>query len=93
MSAGAPEAAETAEALLLFAARFARERLAPAAPGWSMGSEPDPALFEEAGREGLLGVEIPREMGGLGLSFGVKAALTEQLARVDFGFAMSVINT
>ncbi|TYO90918.1 acyl-CoA dehydrogenase family protein [Oceanicella actignis] len=81
------------EALLTRAARLADERLAPAAPGWSMGAEPDPALFAEAGRAGLFGVEIPRAEGGLGLSFKVKAALAERLARVDFGFAMSVINT
>ena len=47
----------------------------------------------EAAREGLTGIQVPVGSGGLGYSFSCKSQCCEILARADFGFAMSVVNT
>lgn len=72
---------------------FARTHVLPAAAAWSMGASPDPAVFAEAGRLGLLGIEVPKESGGGGLDFAVRAQVCEVLAAADFGLAMSLVNT
>lgn len=78
---------------LAAAQAFAREDVAPVAAGWSMGAAPDPALMERAGALGLLAVEVPAEAGGLGLGFAVKARTAQAIAALDFGIAMSIVNT
>lgn len=72
---------------------WARTELAPAAAQWSLGMEPNMALWQSAAELGLYGLEVPTALGGLGMGFAAKAAICETLAGVDFGFAMSTINT
>lgn len=79
--------------LLARAAAFAATRVAPAAAGWSMGASPDGAIRAEAGRLGLLGIEVPVAQGGAGLGFALRARVCEILAAADFGMAMSLVNT
>lgn len=74
-------------------ARFADTEVAPAAAGWSMGQSPDPALALDAGQLGLLGAEVPVSHGGRGLDFATRTHAYARLAAVDFGYAMSLINT
>ncbi|GAB5512169.1 MAG: acyl-CoA dehydrogenase family protein [Hyphomicrobiales bacterium] len=74
-------------------AQFATGPVADAAPGWSLGDDPDPALTRVAGSIGLTGITTPVEHGGLGLRFDTLVAACEALAAVDFGFAMSLVNT
>lgn len=73
--------------------RFADEVVAPGAVVWDrerrMGSE----AMTEAAAIGLTRIQIPREMGGLGLPFSTKAKVAEILGGADYGFAMSVLNT
>ena len=83
----------TAEALLARVEAFARDEVAPRAPGWSLGAAPEPATFAAAAALGLTAIEVPRAEGGLGLGFSVKARAAEILAAEDFGFAMAVVNT
>ncbi len=78
---------------LATARTFAREDVAPLAAGWSMGATPDPALLQQAGALGLLAVEVPAKADGLGLGFGAKARVAQAIAAVDFGIAMSLVNT
>jgi alkylation response protein AidB-like acyl-CoA dehydrogenase len=73
--------------------RFATAHLAHAAAGWGHGAGPDPTLFRAAAELGLFGIELPNEAGGLGFDFAHKAAVCATLAAVDFGFAMSIVNT
>jgi len=80
-------------ALLDAVAAFARERVAPGAAAWSMGAEPDQALFEAAGALGLTRLCAPVAAGGGGHGFAVKAKACALLAAADFGFAMGVVNT
>lgn len=72
---------------------FARTTVQPAAADWSLGRDPDPAIFRQAAGRGLYGLEVPVADGGQGFGFKVKARACEILAAVDFGFAMSVVNT
>jgi len=72
---------------------FAERRVRPAAAAWSLGEGPTRDLFDEAGRLGLFGVEVPTAFGGGGFGFVAKAHASDVLAAADFGFAMSVVNT
>ncbi|HSG56341.1 MAG TPA: acyl-CoA dehydrogenase family protein [Paracoccaceae bacterium] len=73
--------------------RFARTQLAPVVAGWHQGAVPDPALLRAAAELGLFGIELPKDAGGLGFDFAQKTAVCAALAAVDFGFAMSIVNT
>ena len=72
---------------------FVNEQVAPAAANWSMGAEPDPQLFSKAGTLNLMGIEVPADLGGLGLGFAVKARVCEIIAEADFGIAMALVNS
>ena len=50
-------------------------------------------LLSDAAKVGLLRLEVPVELGGLGASFICKVELAKMLASADFGVAMSLINT
>lgn len=41
----------------------------------------------------VMGMGIPVDQGGLGCSFQFQSALAEALARIDFGFALAVVNS
>lgn len=72
---------------------FAATELAVKAVGWAQEGALDPALFRIAADLGLFGIELPVEAGGLGYDFAHKSAICAELAAVDFGFAMAVVNT
>ncbi|MFK7838026.1 MAG: acyl-CoA dehydrogenase family protein [Sulfitobacter sp.] len=72
---------------------FAEKTILPAASNWSMGAIPDDTIYEMAGRIGILGMQVPRAFGGLGLNFTTRTAACRILAGADFGFAMSLVNT
>lgn len=72
---------------------FAEKTILPAASDWSMGATPDGTIYEKAGQIGLLGMQVPQSFGGLGLDFTTRTAACNILAGVDFGFAMSLVNT
>jgi len=83
-----------AELTLLERAReFARDVVAPAAAGWDRDRAFARDALVEAAKIGLTGLQVPKDMGGLGLSFSCKAQLADVLASADFGFAMAVLNT
>jgi alkylation response protein AidB-like acyl-CoA dehydrogenase len=42
---------------------------------------------------GLTGIEVPKELGGLGARFSVKVRIAEVLSEADMAFAFSLINT
>ena len=69
------------------ARRFAREKLKPryqareAEPGF------DRALMKEIGALGLIGVDLPEEYGGLGLSGVTSGVITEEMAYGDFNIS------
>jgi len=69
------------------ARRFAREKLKPryqareAEPGF------DRTLMKEIGALGLIGVDLPEEYGGLGLSGVTSGVITEEMAYGDFNIS------
>jgi cyclohexanecarboxyl-CoA dehydrogenase len=69
------------------ARRFAREKLKPryqsreAEPGF------DRSLMKEIGALGLIGVDLPEEYGGLGLSGVTSGVITEEMAYGDFNIS------
>lgn len=72
---------------------FAETQIMPAAADWSVGAIPDGAIHERAGQIGILGMQVPQALGGLGLDFTTRAAACSILAGAEFGFAMSLVNT
>jgi alkylation response protein AidB-like acyl-CoA dehydrogenase len=61
-------------------------------PGVATRTDSREAL-RAAAAAGLLGLEVPPDQGGRGLSFACKWRVAEVLAAADFGLAMSLINT
>ncbi|MGR3455907.1 acyl-CoA dehydrogenase family protein [Pseudooceanicola sp.] len=82
-----------AEQLLRAAQDFADRVVAPRAEAWDRTDTFDIDTLREAAGFGWLGLQVPRDRGGLGLPFSVKSRLAEVLAGADFGFALSLINT
>lgn len=72
---------------------FARDQVAQNAAAWGRGVSPDPGIALHAAKIGLTRIEVPVEAGGLGLGFRAKAEACAIIAAVDFGVAMSLVNT
>ena len=72
---------------------FAQNHVRPLVHAWDDGSADARDALLQAGRAGLLGLEVPVEFGGQGLSFACKWRVAELLAAADFGLAMALINT
>lgn len=73
--------------------RFAAAQVAPHAARWEAEGRSAIDAIRAACAEGLAGIDVPAEHGGLGLGFATKCAAAERLARVDFGFALALLNT
>jgi alkylation response protein AidB-like acyl-CoA dehydrogenase len=57
------------------------------------GETPAKELFKGAFEMGLHMVEIPEEYGGAGLDFETTAMIFEELAKVDAGYAITLVST
>ena len=66
------------------ARRFARERLLPDYQKREKLGTLDRALISEMGRLGLLGVDLPEDLGGLGVDAVTTGLIAEELAYGDF---------
>ena len=71
-------------------ADFARERIAPHVRAWDEAAHFPRDVFAELGSLGLLGVLVPEEYGGAGLSYRHYVAIIEELGAVEGGVALSV---
>lgn len=72
---------------------FVHAQVVPYVARGDHGLESSRRLHQAAGQAGLLGLQVPRAHGGLEVSFRCKAQVADALAAVDFGVAMSLINT
>jgi len=72
------------------ARKFARKELAPVADRMDREDYFPRDLFRRLGELGFLGVTVPEESGGLGLSYLTQALILEEIARVSPAFALSV---
>ncbi len=80
-------------ALVAKARAFTDEVLVPAAEACERERRADLDALRLAADAGFTGVQVPQELGGLGLSFACKSELAEQFARACFGFSMAILNT
>jgi cyclohexanecarboxyl-CoA dehydrogenase len=75
---------EDQRALQETARRFARERLLPDYQKREKVGVLDRGLVKEMGKLGLLGVDLPEELGGLGVDAVTTGLIAEELAYGDF---------
>ena len=75
------------------ARRFARERLLPGYQQREKSGVLDRELLLEMGRLGLMGVELPEHLGGLGLDAVTAGLIAEELAYGDFNVSMIPVGT
>jgi alkylation response protein AidB-like acyl-CoA dehydrogenase len=80
-------------ALVERARRFGRDYVAPRAAAWERARAMPEDALNEAARQGLTAIEVPREQGGQGAGFIAKTLIAEELARFCMAFAFSLINT
>lgn len=69
---------------------FARERVIPAAAGWSEAGAFPSAIVPELARLGLLGLAVPAELGGAGLDALTIALVMEELGAADGSLALTI---
>lgn len=74
------------------AQQFAVEVIAPQSAVWERTAQYPIVETRAACEIGLAAIEVPKELGGLGMSFAAKLRVCEELAAVDFGFAFSLVN-
>jgi isovaleryl-CoA dehydrogenase len=72
------------------ARRFVRREVAPIAEKMDREDYFPKEVFRHLGEEGFLGISIPEEYGGLGLSYRVQALVLEEIARASPALALSV---
>ncbi|RYH09163.1 acyl-CoA dehydrogenase [Tropicimonas sp. IMCC6043] len=75
------------ERLLAEAARaFCSDLLAPRVTDAFETETTDPAIFSEMGAQGLLGVTIPEEYGGIGAGYVSYGLVAREVERIDSGY-------
>ena len=78
-------------ALRDMARRFAKDKLTPDYQKRESSPGVDRALVKEMGKLGLLGVNLPEEYGGMGLSGVTAGLIIEELAYADFNISYVVM--
>lgn len=76
---------------LAAAKAFAAETLAPNAEAWEAARAAPRQMFEAAGDAGLLGLLVPQDQGGKGVSYVALLMMLEALAKVDMAAAFALI--
>ena len=81
---------EEERALQEAARRFVRKEVSPVAERMDREDYFPRDVFRHLGEQGFLGVTVPVEYGGLGLSYVAQALILEEIARVSPALALSV---
>jgi butyryl-CoA dehydrogenase/short/branched chain acyl-CoA dehydrogenase len=96
-TAGAPLTALSEDELMFRDAvrQFADEDVRPRVHAMDEKQQMDPALIPQFFELGLMGIEVPEELGGTGASFFTAALVVEELSKVDasVGVLVDVQNT
>jgi alkylation response protein AidB-like acyl-CoA dehydrogenase len=69
---------------------FARAEIAPHVREWDEKAGCPPEIFRRLGGLGLMGILLPEDYGGVGLSYRHYAAILEELGAVEGGIGLSV---
>ncbi len=80
---------EDVNALREMVHRWAQERVRPMAAGIDLANEFPSELWREMGDLGLLGVTVPEEYGGAGMSYLAHTIAIEEVARASASVALS----
>jgi acrylyl-CoA reductase (NADPH) len=84
---------DRARRLVREAREYAATVVAPQADGWERERRwPVAELRRACGEFHAAGIEVPPAHGGLGLPFGARVRVAEELAAADFGFAFALVN-
>jgi alkylation response protein AidB-like acyl-CoA dehydrogenase len=81
---------ELTEQVAQTARDFARQRIAPHVMEWDESQEFPLQLFKDLGQSGMMGVLMPEEYGGAGLSYFEYAAIIEEIAKVCGSIGLSL---
>ncbi len=81
------------EAFVSEVAQFRDTFVAPNVNRWESEKRMAPEALRDASEIGLLAMEVPAELGGLGMSFAQKCRIVEVLSAVSMPFAFSLVNT
>ena len=65
---------------------YAQDKLAPRVLEMFRHEKPDPSIFREMGALDLLGIVIPEQYGGAGMSYVSYGLVAREIERVDSGF-------
>ena len=65
---------------------FAQDKLLPRVNDAYMDETTDPAIFAEMGAQGLLGVTVPEQYGGIGAGYVSYGLVAREIERVDSGY-------
>ncbi len=82
---------ESERAVAERASIFARDEIAPRAPGWAVSREVPLETTKAAAEVGLCGLVVPEEQGGSGLGISALARVMEVLSAADFGFPFGLV--
>ncbi|GAA6187436.1 isovaleryl-CoA dehydrogenase [Litorivita sp. NS0012-18] len=80
---------EDVNALREMVHRFAQERIKPLAAQVDQSNEFPNALWKEMGDLGLLGITVPEEFGGAGMSYLAHVIAVEEIARASASVSLS----
>lgn len=69
---------------------FAQQKIKPHVMEWDEKQEFPIDIFKELGKLGMMGVLVPHEYGGAGLSYFEYKAIIEEIAKVDGSIGLSV---
>lgn len=72
------------------AREFAQQHIRPHVMEWDESQEFPTHIFRELGRLGMMGVLVPEQYGGAGLSYFEYKAVIEEIAKVDGSIGLSV---
>jgi alkylation response protein AidB-like acyl-CoA dehydrogenase len=84
------ETAEITHQVAQTARDFARQNIRPHVMEWDESQEFPLPLFKKMGQLGLMGVLIPEQYGGAGLSYFEYKTVIEEIAKVDGSIGLSV---
>ena len=65
---------------------FAQDKLLPRVEDAYLNEETDPDIFREMGANGLLGVTVPEQYGGVGASYVSYGLVAREVERIDSGY-------
>jgi len=65
---------------------YAQDKLQPRVEHAFLAEETDPEIFREMGAQGLLGITIPEEYGGIGAGYVSYGLIAREIERVDSGY-------